>query len=271
MVVAGIDGCHSGWIAVKLDETDVTTVTKENFTDLWDECTYCESVLVDVPIGLTSAQQGREKNYKRDCDTLARKRIASSSSVVQVPVREAVDTYHDCESREPDQVVESVIDKQIELTGKSLTSQARSLLPKIAEVDEFVRNHQSVDELSTVLFEGHPELCFTTLNGGEPLESSKSCSHSDAGLAERYEILNGVFEGDTATELWKALGDTADAEVTFDDVLDAFALALAAREPVATLPESSEADTDPETDWPIVMAYAPPSAFDGNSPENGSV
>ncbi|WP_152040367.1 DUF429 domain-containing protein [Salinigranum salinum] len=261
MIVAGVDGCYEGWIAVQLDGTDVTTVTKKTFEDVWNACQACDRVLVDVPIGLVSATDRETDGYKRRCDTLARQRIASPSSVFQVPVREAVEAWIGA----TDDKREAARRAQQAATGKGLTSQTLSLLPKIAEVDEFVRScDRTVADLSNRLFETHPELCFTALNRGGPLSNPKSTPHSDAGLFERYRLLDGSFEGDTATNLWKVLGEASEREVTFDDVLDAFVLALTARSDVATLPSSTDGEiqSDPETGWQIAMSYAPPGAFD---------
>lgn len=269
MSVAGVDGCHEGWIAIRLDGADVTAVAEEDFEDVWDACENCEHVVVDVPIGLLSGERDDETDYKRCCDTITRQCIASSSSVFQVPVREVVDAWA---AATPDRSAARAKTRQQELTGKSLTSQALALLPKIVEVDEFVRAYdRGVEELSNRLFESHPELCFTALNGGEPLRSSKSAEHSDAGLFERYALLREVFGEGTASTLWECLGSVSDQDVTFDDILDAFVLALTAREEFARTP--TPPGEDPETGWPIAMAYAPVDAFDdalakGDLPES---
>ncbi|AUV81385.1 hypothetical protein C2R22_06695 [Salinigranum rubrum] len=264
MSVAGVDGCYDGWVAIVLEGTDATTVVEESFSAVWDECNTCDSVLVDVPVGLVSGSKSSE--YIRACDTAARKRIASPSSVFQVPIREAVDAWkHAEDARKRDAAREA----QREVTGRGLTSQALSLLDKIAEVDTFVGECSDVDDVSNRLAESHPELCFTALNGGRPLSRSKATRHSDAGLADRYDVLDDEFEGDTATTLWEALcqcrnveaeSDEHTPEVTFDDVLDAFVLALTARQDTATLPPSPESDC--EIEWPMAMAYAPPGVFD---------
>jgi predicted RNase H-like nuclease len=95
------------------------------------------------------------------------------------------------------------------------------------EVDAFVRANAPRD-----IFEVHPELVFLRLNGNEPLPSKKTTD----GIALRRALLeqSGILQIDR----WltdERIGTGAKP----DDVLDACAAAIAAREPVSSVPEGT--------------------------------
>ncbi|WP_411968255.1 DUF429 domain-containing protein [Haloferax sp. YSSS75] len=253
MTFVGIDGCHGGWLAVEVDENGkhLGTSARTSFEELSEEYSDAELALVDVPIGLRSSDNdGDAVGTPRLCDSEARSAIyPRSSSVFQVPIREAVEAW---ETHHND---EDAIAKQREVTGKSLTSQSLGIIDKIAEIEEYLPEGRQDN-----LRESHPEVCFAALNGGEPLNFSKSDDHSDAGIVERIGILedSGKFDaGDALSALADATNQFDD--VTFDDVLDAFVLAVtASKENRSTLPEDSEED---ERGRQMEMVYAPEDAF----------
>ncbi len=49
----GVDGCPDGWIAVVYSDADFVGASfYENISDLWDDHSDAERILVDIPIGL---------------------------------------------------------------------------------------------------------------------------------------------------------------------------------------------------------------------------
>jgi predicted RNase H-like nuclease len=95
------------------------------------------------------------------------------------------------------------------------------------QVDAFVRKNPSLSILET-----HPELVFLRLNNNKPLRSKKL----EEGISLRRGLLkrNGFVEIDE----WltnKRIGTGAKP----DDVLDACAAAIAARDPLGSVPEGS--------------------------------
>jgi predicted RNase H-like nuclease len=93
------------------------------------------------------------------------------------------------------------------------------------QVDAFVRANRSLD-----IREVHPELVFQRLNGGRPLASKKS----EAGMSMRRQLLQQA--GLSNVNEWIAhtrLGTGAKR----DDVLDACSVAIAARDPLGSVPE----------------------------------
>jgi predicted RNase H-like nuclease len=108
---------------------------------------------------------------------------------------------------------------------KRVSRQLWHLGPKIMEVDRFVRANRTHD-----IREAHPELVFLRLNDGKPLPSKKS----EDGVHLRRRLL--TREGIRTINKWLAeerLGTGAKC----DDVLDACAVAIAARDATDCVPE----------------------------------
>jgi predicted RNase H-like nuclease len=80
------------------------------------------------------------------------------------------------------------------------------------------------------VIETHPELVFRRLNGGRPLPRKKDA----AGVALRRALL--LADGFTALDDWLDRGRRSSGAKP-DDVLDACAAAIAARDAIVHLPE----------------------------------
>ncbi|RDZ47128.1 DUF429 domain-containing protein [Haloferax sp. Atlit-10N] len=236
--VVGVDGCRSGWVcAVAADGLSVRVVS--DFAAVWDLARErdAERVLVDIPIGLPESD-------RRACDREARELLgARAATVFFAPVRAVLDAdSHEAASA-----------TNREHTGAGLSIQAWHLVPKIREVDAALRETQRARQR---VFESHPELAFAAF-AGEPLSESKATAE---GRARRLDVLKTAFAGDGvgddssnagATDASKfdaerayreTLARTLRRDVARDDVLDALALAAAARRPLGTLPSDPPRD-----------------------------
>lgn len=204
----GLDGYSKGWVAVLLDGDvheisfcrDVAEALSTGF----------ERAAIDIPIGM--ADDG-----ERVCDLLARERLRPHSSRVFTGARR----WLWLEFSDPDQA-----NREALLRGqKRVSRQLWHLGPKIMEVDAFLRANRSRD-----IREAHPELVFLRLNHGRPLPSKKS----EAGIDLRRALLRR--EGIRDIDRW-----LADARIgtgaRIDDVLDACAVAIAARDVAGCVPE----------------------------------
>ncbi|OAQ51345.1 hypothetical protein HTG_17565 [Natrinema mahii] len=225
----GVDWSSGEWVSIAYTDGSETpsVAVFEEITGVWDH--YGDSarrIVVDVPIGLCDSLESEacscveeDGALSRRCDDLARTVIGSQyRSVFTAPAREAA-TVAAAGADHSD-----ISDKNEELTGKRLTQQAAGIAEGIVEVDNLLQG----DGDPEVLVEGHPEVCFRTLNG-TPLEHSK---HTAAGVAERLAVLRTVDEytrGDWHT-VARELGSEG-YRVGLDDVLDAFILALTACAP----------------------------------------
>jgi len=203
----GLDGFRRGWVAVSIDgprrniafPADVSSALSAPFV----------RAAIDIPIGMT-------EDGERACDRLARDKLAPHRSRVFTGARRwlwQAFTDPDQANAEASRRVQKRASRQLWHLGR-----------KIMEVDSFVRAHRHLD-----IREAHPELVFLRLNG-TPLPSKKT----EQGLSLRRELLVAAGFIDLDDWLGQArLGTGAKP----DDIIDACAVALAARDCVGSLPE----------------------------------
>ena len=204
----GLDGYSKGWVAVLLDG-DLHEI--KFCRDIADAlATGFDRAAIDIPIGM--ADDG-----ERVCDLLARERLRPHSSRVFTGARR----WLWLEFSDPNQANRDAL-----LRGqKRVSRQLWHLGPKVMEVDTFLRANRSRD-----IREAHPELVFLRLNDGRPLPSKKS----EAGIDIRRALLRQ--EGIRDIDRWLA-GERIGTGAKIDDVLDACAVAIAARDVVGCVPE----------------------------------
>lgn len=206
LVAIGIDGAQAGWVAALLREDGSTELRL--FSHISDveaataKSTGVSPVAVDIPIGLPDAIE------YRGCDIEARKRLgARAQSVFAVPARKYLAAGNDYGA------VRSMVAqaKLSDPTARGMSAQAAALIPKIAEVDEWLREDRG---RSDWLFECHPELAFLRLNGGKALDSKSR----PAGAVSRLRLVRQAFPD--AEERIEAFSQSKTA---LADVLDAYA------------------------------------------------
>ncbi|WP_316175770.1 DUF429 domain-containing protein [Bradyrhizobium sp. SZCCHNRI1073] len=207
--IIGLDGFSRGWVAVSIAgdrrdiafPADVSTALSAPFT----------RAAIDIPIGMTNGGN-------RTCDKLARDKLAPHRSRVFTGARRWLwENYKD-----PDEA-------NIEASRRGQTRASRQLWHlgrKIMEVDAFVRAHRDRD-----IREAHPELVFLRLHGA-PLPSKKT----EHGVRLRRDLL--VSAGFAAIDDWMTRARIGTGAKP-DDVLDACAVALAARDCAGCVPEEA--------------------------------
>ena len=208
MRVLGIDGFARGWVAVFLDgehhdvsfHGDIAAALSIPF----------DRAAIDIPIGMTG-------DGERVCDLLARERLRPHASRVFTGARRWLWQ----EFSDPDRANREALRRRQTRVSRQLWH----LGPKIMAVDALLRATGSRD-----VREAHPELVFLRLNGGKPLQSKKS----EPGLRLRLRLLKrqGVWEIDR----WLAKARIGSGAKR-DDVLDACAGAIAARDMAGSVPE----------------------------------
>ena len=195
-MIIGVDSCPAGWyVAWSLSSGAIAGRVYSRFSEIFLEAPPASVIAVDIPIGLV-------ETGNRRCDELARKALAPkrSSSVFPAPLRAVLDAASHAEA--------SAIRRKMD--GKGMSIQSFGITRKVQEVDLALGAfplHQSV-------YEVHPELCFTHLNGGQSLSFSKKKA---AGRAERLRLLAGPF-GVVPGQLME---ERVRRDVGADDVLDA--------------------------------------------------
>lgn len=197
-MLRGVDGCRGGWLAVwtgnAADTVEAAVFSKAH--DLLIQRGFAVTA-IDIPIGLPAATSRR-------CDLAARRVLGLRGvSVFPTPVRAVLAT----------QTYEEACAASFAASGKKLSKQTFGIVPKIREVDTFLRNNPS---FRTRVFEVHPEVSFTYWNGGQILSHSK---HSGFGFAERLGLVEQAFPG-AAEQIRRSFPSR---EVADDDILDALA------------------------------------------------
>jgi predicted RNase H-like nuclease len=208
VIALGLDGFSNGWVAVRLDGHCRSVSFPENIVEVLK--IRFDRAAIDIPIGLDD--QG-----VRDCDLLAQEKLRPHGSRVFSGARRWLWEEFD----DPDDANSEALRRN----QKRISRQLWCLGRKIGEVDKFVIRHRGLK-----IYETHPELVFLRLNGGVPLPSK----HKAEGLALRRDIL--IAEGFAELDLWidrTRLGTGAKR----DDVLDACAAAIAARDMASSVPE----------------------------------
>lgn len=206
MVAVGLDGFRNGWVAVSIDGRKRQLCFLESITGLL-RLPY-DMAMIDMPIGLP------QKGY-RDCDLEAQRTLGENGSRVFTGARRPLLGF---ENR-------SEAHRWFKDQGEpGVSCQLWCLTKKMKEIDEFMSLQRQ--EMTR---ETHPELVFQRLNKGRPLAPKKTSQ----GLRERRDLIHA--EGFTSINEWITvlrIGTGAKA----DDVLDACACAIAARDLSARLP-----------------------------------
>jgi predicted RNase H-like nuclease len=198
MIALGLDGYSRGWVAVQIDgarrELRVLGCISELLTMSFDRAG------IDMPIGLP-------ERGLRNCDLEARMMLLPHASRVFTGARRGL----------WDHASHAAANQALKRRGEAGVSiQLWNLGPKIREIDESI-----TPRLQLRIREAHPELVFLRLNFGRPLPSKKT----DEGIAERMKLLKR--ERFTELKQWIAHKPPG---VKADDILDACAVAIAARD-----------------------------------------
>ena len=210
MRAIGLDGFRKGWVAVTLEGDRQAISFHANIAEALSDKFDCAGI--DIPIGMT-------EDGERACDLLARERLRPHSSRVFTGARRWLWQ----EFSDPDAANREALRRGQARVSRQLWHLGR----KIMEVDAFLRAHPLID-----VREVHPELVFLRLNGNKPLPPKKS----EEGDALRRRLLER--QGFRAMDRWldrERIGTGAKR----DDVLDACAVAISARDPKGSLPDGA--------------------------------
>lgn len=217
-LVAGVDGCPSGWIVCLFDPSgarppEIRVVAR--FADLLDGPPAPRIVAVDMPIGLPDhiGPGGRGP------EALVRPLLGErQSSVFSIPSRSAVYAGEGLDEREA-YAASCAAALATSEPPRMVSKQGFNLFPKIRELDRLLD-----PELAGRVVESHPEVAFMVLNGGAPLSLAKKVKSrsNPPGLEQRRDLLaaHGIDRSVTAARPPRGAAP--------DDLLDACALALVA-------------------------------------------
>lgn len=208
MTVVGIDGCPAGWIAIICKDDEWSFGVFSSIDELVSEFPQADYYLIDMPMGLG------DKHITRNLDNSMRNLLKPRhSTVFQAPAREVLkaESYEEANS----------INRSI--LGKGLSIQTWNIVPKIKELDYFLRN-KNAKELKNRFFESSPELCFAGFNGGKPILTRKSTSQ---GANQRRSIIFRITGNSYSINLINdILNSYKRYQVRLDDILDAYILCI---------------------------------------------
>jgi predicted RNase H-like nuclease len=203
----GLDGFRFGWVAVELDSHRRSISFIRHIDALIGRP--FDRLAVDMPIGLPARGE-------RACDRAARALLRPHASRVFTGARRGL----------WDHASQAAANRALKARGEAGVSvQLWNLGPKILEVDAAL-----TPELQARVIESHPELVFLRLNDGRPLPRKASAE----GLAVRRALLKR--DGFDEIDAWLT-NQRQRTGAKPDDVLDACAAAIAAREATRYLPE----------------------------------
>lgn len=224
--ISGVDGCRGGWLAFHFDGKSWSGNLFEGINELYSTSD-SKLILIDIPIGLRTYESS-----ERLCDLEARKILKKrKSSIFPAPSRPVI---HCNEYRAASR-------KNKEATGRALSKQTFNIIPKIREVDNFIRS-EHYNPRKKRIREVHPEVCFWGLNGCSEMEYNKK---SALGICERMGVLNDYMK-----DVNKIFDNTRSRykkyQVADDDIIDALVCAVTAlfNESLSTFPASPEKDTN---------------------------
>jgi predicted RNase H-like nuclease len=199
----GVDGIPGGWVAVYLTDADRWFDHSHSLDRLI--AVPHERAIIDVPIGLP------ERGYRK-CDQDARKMmgpcvfLGSRWGVWNFASYKEANVYYWGASE------------------KGISKQLWNIRDKLKEVNEAM-----TPKLQARLMETHPELVFRRLGGGVHLGGKKT----NGGRAQRIDLLKDQGFDDIEVWLQKKRRGTG---IGRDDLIDACACALVARDGKCTIP-----------------------------------
>ena len=196
----GLDGFRNGWVAVEIAGRRHTISFLHDIAELLSRP--FARAAIDIPIGLPEAGD-------RACDLAARTLLRPHAPRVFTGARRGVWTHRS----------QAEANRVLKARGEKMVSvQLWNLGPKIMQVDAVM-----APRLQRRILEAHPELVFWRLNGHRPLPAKTE----EGGIALRRKLL--LKAGFAELDEWLAVTRIGTG-AKIDDVLDACAVALAARE-----------------------------------------
>ena len=229
-ILAGMDGCRAGWVAVQTKAVgggDIASAMASASVSLFSTIGEAAAILgpsaiiaVDMPIGLpeeiAAGGRGPEQTIRPFLG-------ARQSSVFSIPSRSAVYAGNYREACELAQKSSS--------PPKKVSKQAFNLFPKIRELDRFLLQSRTDPVLARLgVYECHPEFAFAKLNCGQAMQLPKKIKSrvNPEGIAERMALLESL--GFDPIFLRSGAADFKSSDAAQDDFIDACAcLAIAWR------------------------------------------
>lgn len=205
MRVIGIDGCRAGWMVVRSPAKPGPVEVEIEPDWLAAIAAPFAKAAVDMPIGLPDTGP-------RHCDQAARDLLGWPRMLsVFLHLRRPLLDFPDY----------AAANRWARADGKGISKQAWHLLPRIAEIDNWITPRRQARAS-----EAHPELIFRALNNGRALVDSKK---TRAGFDRRRGLLKHAGFVDVDAWLERLRPEFRRGRAMPDDLLDAYACCWTAR------------------------------------------
>ncbi len=219
MMIAGVDGCHGGWVvAMRKDEATLPEIQiYETFGDVLENL-HSYTIVVDMPIGLANIREGKRKADVEAKSILTQ--VKRGGSVFYPPVKEVIERVIE----KPELVsynernYEAVCAMSYELTNRKLSRQTFGILRKIVEINSVKTKN---------IYEFHPEIVWVKTCGARQLDYKKS----GKGEEQRIKYLSQWLDI-PQNDLRTLIADSRRGQckdVSRDDIIDALAGLLVAK------------------------------------------
>ncbi|WP_308636476.1 DUF429 domain-containing protein [Paenibacillus silvisoli] len=256
----GVDGAQSQWVAAIADRVQgvqtIRYVQVAQLEELWAEYgAGCRKLLIDMPLGLrASGKRSSEEQVMELLGPVNKKRCFHSPSYHALKEWQRLQT--DEGSRlSPRERYDAINGPNVRDTGLKLTPPGYALVPRIANVREFVLSLPD----RALASEAHPEICFMALGNRD----SFSSKHRLPGIFERLAVIEKHFPNyidymaKSGSLVWNG---AAGVSAKLDDLLDATILALTAQRivehPDSLVRLTEDPPEDDPTGLPVEIVYA---------------
>lgn len=222
----GVEPCQAGWFSVTFDDGlqhYKMLRDEQEFADLLESS---DRVFIHIPIGLST------DSYSRPCDDLLKKELGENAKdhIIHAPVRSVLHA--------PSYVEASM--QSLEYTDRELSLKTWKMTPKIKIVDRLLRENKQIAEK---VYESHPELLLTRLNGGVIYQSKLTRK----GLRHRLDLV--ASEEELAADFFREIKEEFRRnEVGEEEILSAMTLAYGVKTSfhsrIRSLPETPLIDDE---------------------------
>ena len=227
MKIAGVDGCHGGWIVAScINENKPEIIFFSKFKDILVKLQDYDVLTVDMPIGFCSV---KSNNGKRPADQMAKKSLGKrGGSVFYAPAKEVMEELLskkiDLEYNDTNYKKVCCIFKRI--TQKKVGKQTFGIIKKMMEI-----NSIPLENMKNV-YEFHPEITWIKSCGLENLDNNTLKSKKNhEGKEQRINCLEkclGVNK-ECINNLIEMSRNNRKKDISKDDIIDALSGLIVAR------------------------------------------
>ena len=247
MKIAGVDGCHGGWVVAYYDDAEelkikMCDVFRDILKSLMDYV-----IVVDMPIGLPELEE--PEKGRRIADTEAKRELSCygrGGAVFYAPAKKLIDALvtKGIDLSYSEYNHQKVCEISEEITHKRISLQTFGIIRKIIEVNSIPKEER------LKVFEFHPEITWVkTCEIMDKIDNMKLPSKKDKdGIHKRIECLCGYLkkEYNTINTLIEQTRKNHCKDIAKDDIVDALSGLIVAKKISERIKENAIPDAIPK-------------------------